>query len=88
MTKTRIKIIASEIVKEHERAYRMFGAHASLHEAYAVILEELDELWEVVRMKTDGNQKERLRLARKEAIQIAAMCMKLIECIDAERWRA
>jgi len=43
----------------------------SPHEGYAVILEELDELWEHVRDDT-GRGVE----ARKEAIQVAAMGLR------------
>lgn len=47
----------------------------SLHESYAVILEELDELWDHVRLK----QSERNpALIRKELIQIAAMAIRTI----------
>lgn len=45
------------------------------HEAYAVILEEVDELWTEIKK----NQKVYdLDAQRKEAIQVAAMCMRLV----------
>lgn len=45
----------------------------SAHEGYAVILEELDELWDEIKKK----QPDEKRL-REEAIQVGAMAMKFI----------
>ena len=58
----------------HDEAYRAMQAHAefnSPHEGYAVILEELDELWEHVKADTG-----RTPDARDEAIQVAAMALR------------
>lgn len=57
----------------------------SAHEGYAVLLEELDELWEHVKTK----QKNRdLHAMKREAIQIAAMAMRFaVECCTEERGR-
>lgn len=77
-------LAVKDILAEHVRALEIHGPHASLHEAYAVIAEELDELWDVVRSKTTGDQKARFRAAREEAVQIAAMALKLVEGIDRE----
>jgi glutamyl-tRNA reductase len=50
-----------------------FGAYASSHEAFAVIKEELDELWEEIKKK----EYERDPAALKdEAIQVAATALK------------
>lgn len=47
----------------------------SAHEAYAVLLEEVDELWEHVKT----NQKRRdMPEMRKEAIQVAAMAVRFV----------
>ena len=56
----------TEIQAEIERARAKFPAFHSQHEAYAVILEELDEFWEKVRRDEDG---------RSELIQVAAMAV-------------
>lgn len=58
---------------------------ACAHEGYAVILEELDELWDHVKT----NQKKRdLEAMRKEAVQVAAMAIRfIVEVIDEGRGR-
>ena len=58
-----------EIEAEIQRARSRFPPFHSQHEAYAVILEELDEYWEKVRRDQDG---------RSELIQVAAMCVAAI----------
>ena len=49
----------------------------STHEAYAVILEEMDELWEEVKKnpKKEGYSKEKMR---EEAVQTVAMLLRMI----------
>lgn len=64
---------------EVERAKRHGEKFASLHEAYAVILEELDEVWDITRQK----RRERVVLdLRMELIQIAAMAVKALDSMD------
>lgn len=77
---------------EHELA-RARATHAPMnghHEGYAVILEEVDELWEVCKRNTHKfpNAEETYKRAerankrrdmRKEALQIAAMAVRFIE---------
>lgn len=61
-----------------------WGPMHSAHDAYAHILEELDELKEHVWCK----QKNRdLEAMRQEAVQVAAMAIKMIEVIDSGRGR-
>jgi hypothetical protein len=62
--------VAAEIAGELTRARAKHGPMHGPHEGWAVIKEELDELWEHVRADT-GTSAE----ARKEAIQIAAMAL-------------
>ena len=63
------------IATEVERAKRHGERFASLHEAYAVLLEELDEVWDITRQKR--RDRDALEL-RKELIQIAAMAVKAL----------
>lgn len=65
---------------EYKRAIDQHGHFHSLHEAYGVILEEVDEFWDEVKKRRGERNLENLK---KELIQIAAMCQKLtvdIEC--------
>lgn len=65
---------AYEAAIELDRARRKFAPFHSAHEGYAVILEELDELWEEIRRKVPSRE-----LMRKEAVQVAAMALRFIE---------
>src|ERR1700704_4221077 len=58
---------------EYERAAARHGAFSSGHEAYAVIREELDELWDEVK-STDG-----MGRACEEAVQVAAMALRFLD---------
>lgn len=69
--------VLSDVAEEYMRAEELFpGGSQSAHEGYAVLLEEVDELWEVVKenQKTPGRS-DRLR---KEAIQVAAMAVRFL----------
>lgn len=68
-----IKDLAFEVMGEVQSACGNWPEFNSAHEGYAVLLEEVDELWEHVKT----NQKRRdIDAMRKEAIQIAAMAMR------------
>jgi hypothetical protein len=64
-------LLGNEIAAELRRAQAKFGPMASPHEGWAVIREELDELWDHVKANTG-----RTLDARTEAIQIAAMAAR------------
>ncbi len=67
---------ARAVSEELKRARHMHGPVNSIHEGYAVILEELDEVWDEVKKKT----KERnLQELYKELIQVSAMAQKMAE---------
>lgn len=68
--KAKVAAADADAVGELFSARQKFGPMRGPHEGYAVILEELDELWDEVRTKTPS--KERMR---KEAIQVAAMAL-------------
>ena len=71
--------IVDSVVQEFNRATSKFGNFHNAHEGYAVLLEEVDELWEAVKM----NQKHPERTTRitDEATQVAAMAMRiLVDC--------
>jgi hypothetical protein len=70
-----LTLITDELVRAREKWPA--GFHSG-HEGYAVILEELDELWDAVRLDaTDA--------AGMEAVQVAAMALRfLLELCDDE----
>lgn len=75
MTPEQLNPIFRDIKDELSSAMRKFDGMHSLHEAYAVIAEEVDELWDIVREK---NSHEMGVIARKECVQIAAMAIRAI----------
>jgi NTP pyrophosphatase (non-canonical NTP hydrolase) len=75
----RVDLIAS-IAGELERAYRKHGtAQWGRHEFYAILKEEVDELWDAI--KRDLPQEE----VEKELLQVAAMCFRYFETRDRYR---
>lgn len=60
---------------ELELARRRYKPFNSAHEGYAVLLEEVDELWEEVRKQRSKRDTARLRA---EAVQVAAMALRFI----------
>jgi hypothetical protein len=62
---------ANEIFEEAQRAMSKFAEFNSSHEGYAVILEELDELWDDVKAN-------RIEQSVAEAIQVGAMALRYV----------
>lgn len=58
--------ILKEIKEEAFRAEQKYGKFRSRHEAYAVLLEESEELWETIRNKQPPER------THEEAVQVAA----------------
>jgi hypothetical protein len=77
------KLLVQEVCEELVKAKIAHEPMNSGHEAYAVILEELDEYWEHVktnpRKLTEEARLRRLIEMRKELIQIAAMALRAIQ---------
>jgi NTP pyrophosphatase (non-canonical NTP hydrolase) len=66
----------AEIKSELFRASATYHQYHSEHEGFAVLLEEVDELWEAVRLKqSDPTRKEKVR---DELIQIAATAHRFL----------
>jgi hypothetical protein len=59
------------VLAEFDKATAKFGAFNSGHEGYAVIAEEVDELWDDVKAN-------RIDAACAEAIQVAAMAIRFV----------
>lgn len=71
--------ICAEVQYELAKAETKFPPFNSAHEGWAIIKEELDELWEVVKLKQDTPNRE--EALQKEAIQVAAMAIRFVKSI-------
>lgn len=67
--------VLSTAARELDRSIRLHGAYNSAHEGWAVIFEELDELWEEVRKKRSKRCKAAMR---RETAQVAATAMRFM----------
>ena len=63
--------IVGEVTEEYLDAVSKFGPFASAHEGYAVILEEVDEMWTEIKRND-------IKRAREEAVQVAAMAIRFL----------
>ena len=63
----------SAIIAEYQRATELHGEMASAHEGFAVIKEEVDELWDEIKRKH-----RKPEAMRKEAIQVGAMALRFL----------
>jgi hypothetical protein len=69
-------MFADLVREELAKARRQHPPQNSAHEAYAVILEEVDEFWEEVRAKREARSPEKML---KELVQIGAMAQRAAE---------
>ena len=85
-----------DVFKEIKRAFNKYKPMNSAHEGYAILIEEVDELWDEVRVKDSVRDKQKMRA---EAMQVAAMAIRFmvdvcgddalgIHCADISRRRA
>ena len=73
--------IVESISKELDRAYSKHGRESwGRHEFYAILLEEVDELWDET--KKGGTIPFDEDAHRKEIIQVASMCFRYLETGD------
>ena len=72
--------ISGEMAIEVKRARDMYPKFNSAHEGYAVLREEVDELWDEIKKKTHDPVK-----LREEAIQVGAMSIRFImDIVDGQ----
>ena len=64
-----------EVQVEFEAACGAYEKFNSMHEGYAVLKEEVDELWDEIKKRPSKRDNERVRT---EAIQVAAMALRLL----------
>ena len=65
--------IAELIIDEAQTAASRFAPFNSHHEGFAVLKEEVDELWDEVKRKSPDKEK-----LKREAIQVGAMALRFI----------
>ena len=70
-----IRDLCAIVSAELKRAEAKFAPFNSPHEGYAVLLEEVDELWDAVKMQYGPDRDEQMR---KEAIQVTAMGLRFL----------
>ncbi|MHB1654410.1 MAG: hypothetical protein ACYCVD_18360 [Desulfitobacteriaceae bacterium] len=76
------KLITSLMTEELERANSIHGtSFNSPHEGYAIMLEEMDELFDEIKKKNPDQER-----MRDEAIQVGAMAMKFIMSLENWSW--
>lgn len=76
-----VKMLGSEVADELWQASHMCAPMHSPHEGYAVLLEEVEELWDEIKKKNPSHVK-----MRAEALQVAAMGARFIhDIIDKEK---
>jgi len=67
----------AEIQNEYQKAAKKFPKFNSTHEGYAILKEEVDELWDNVKGNCSND------LLKEEAIQVGAMAIRfLIDCCE------
>jgi len=71
-----------QIEFEYWNSCKKFPLFNTPHEGYAVILEELDELWEQIKKVKYPVIDRECEAMRKEAIQVGAMAVKFIESLE------
>lgn len=71
------EMVSADVLEELDRAYRKFARmQVGPHEGYAVLLEEVDELWDAIKGNAPWAEQ------RAEAVQVAAMALRFI--VDGE----
>ena len=74
--------VRSELARAREKHP---GQQHSLHEGYAVLLEELDEFWDEVKARSENRSQER---TLSELVQVAAMAQRTAEdLVMGDAWQ-
>ncbi len=63
----------NKMLSEADKGRKKYGIFNSYHEGYAVILEEMDELWDEVKKKAPNADE-----IQEEAIHAAAMLLRFL----------
>lgn len=79
--------IFEDVFEEVNRIYPEFAPYNSSHEAYAVLLEEMDEFWEAVKMgkkEIDEDGRTRNKAMKDEIIQVAAVAIATLKTLQVK----
>ena len=69
----------SDVLSEHLKADTTWPPIHSHHEGYAMLLEEVDEYWEIVRQKAHLRNTEAMYL---ELVQVAAVAWRIVRDLE------
>lgn len=76
MVENKLDFIVELIKAEYRGATKKFENFHNAHEGYAVLLEEVDELWRAV--KLNQLTSVRNKMMKDEAIQVGAMAIRFL----------
>lgn len=68
-------MLSAKILAEFQRAIKYYRPMTSYHEGYAIIKEEMEELWDEIKRKPSSRNKKRLQ---EEAVQVGAMALRFL----------
>lgn len=80
MTRSHMAEVIVDVQRLAARAQAKHGAFASAHEAYAVLLEEVEEYWDEVRKRNHDRDMQRMY---QELLDVAAVALRAAEQIRA-----
>ncbi len=78
----RLVVVTTEAGLEVQRAVEEHHGFASFHEGYAVLTEEVEELWTEIKVNRANRSRQRIH---DEAIQVAAMAIEIAAIASMER---
>ncbi len=70
-----VKKATTRVLQEYNAAASMFVPFSSNHQAYAVLKEEFDELWDEIK---HTNRSLDVKNLEHEAVQVAAMALRFL----------
>ena len=76
----RLALVNEAVDDEFRRATGLHKPFHSSHEGFAILLEEVDELWDAV--KLNNSNATRNTQMRKEAIHVAAMALRFLHDVS------
>jgi hypothetical protein len=79
-----MSLINEAVQDEFYKASEKFNKFNSAHEGFAVLKEEVDELWEAVKLNKTKHP-DRNDLMLKEAIQVTAMGLRFLHDVCFEK---